>query len=314
MTIRHTAFDTTHCNGFVLNKTQAALKAATAMGVLSYVSPDMSVVMDGDNYRDAIPAFTHPMLIEPYKQKHDTHNGPGNVLAVDVRRFGKWSQIKNGWNTMNATEYQMAMLRMRLNSVWLKEDPGYLRNFSSLPIKVFSSWISESIGRRFGLEPVEQMKLSILSAIFYASNFSNDADPSESDRVRMSGAISRDLGVIQTDVLDILDKYPHIAGVDDFCKFASDVVSTVRLKELNKGLLYACVGGTFFGVNMAEILAVALEHPPTWLAVLYMAGTDRSYRNTQLSKIFERHGARGADQQFVHSLSKLLQDLAPVNT
>lgn len=311
MTIYRTPYATSQCEGFApgVSKTQVQLKAAAATGALNYIAPNLVVVEDGDNYRNAIPSFTHPMLLDP-KQSEEKEARP--TLAMDARPFGQWSRNQEAFIVRNESEMNMAKLRLRLSSIWLGEERNYLRNVSAIPVKMFTSWISEGLQRKFALEPIDQMRLSILAGILYNSNFSDATDLDETDKVRAAGSLGRDLGIDVKEILTVMDKYPVLPSIDAFCRAAGDVVG-VRLQELNRGVLYASLGGSWFGYNFKEILAVALEHPPTWLAIVYTAGSDRSYRNTGLMRLFERVSRGGADQLFYGSIKKLVENFAPLN-
>jgi hypothetical protein len=312
MTIFRTPYETTQCDGFELGvaKTQAQLKAANAMGALHYAAPAMVVVQDGDNFRNNIPGFVHPMLVDPKVNPESDASRP--ALATDVRPFGAWNRNQDAFIVRDKSQMDMAMLRLRLSSIWLTEERSYLRNLSPIPVKMFSSWISESLQRKFFLEPLEQMHLSVLAGILYNSNFTDAKELDEGDKVRLAGSLSRDLGIEVKEILPILDEYPVIHGVDEFCKAAAKL-GGVRLAELNRGMLFACVVGSWYGYNYKEVMAVALEHPPTWLAVVFSAGTDRSYRATGLFKLFERSHRGGSDQLFFGGLRKLLDNFAPLN-
>jgi len=312
MTIYHTAYDTTQCEGFGpgVNKTQQQMQAAIAMGALIYASPDMLLVYDGDNYRNAIAGFTHPMRVS---NKPSQEKGDRQALAIDVRPFGSWSRNQNKFVVRDESQMIMALLRLRLSSIWLTEERSYLRNVSPIPIKMFASWIMESLANKFALEPLERMNVSILAGVLYLSNFSDTTELDENERTRLAASLSRDLAIDVKEILPVVDQYPSLAGVDAFCKAASAMCG-VRLAELNRGLLYASLGGSWFGYNFKEVLAVALEHPPTWLAIVYTAGTDRSYRNTRLFKTFENNSRGGTDDLFKNSLKRLVDNLAPLTT
>lgn len=311
MTIRRTPYETTQCDGFELGvvKTQAQLKAAHAMGVLHYAAPGMVVVQDGDNFRNNIAGFTHPMLVDPKVNPAD----PANIetLAIDVRPFGAWSKNQDAFIVRDKSQMDMAMLRLRLSRIWLTEERSYLRNLSPIPVKMFASWISESLQRKFALEPLEQMHVSILAGILYNSNFTDAKELDENEKVRAAASLSRDLGIEVKEILAIMDEYSVLANVDAFCVAASKI-GGIRLAQLNRGLLFASVVGSWYGYNYKEVMAVALEHPPTWLAVVYASGTDRSYRATGLFKLFERSHRGGSDQLFFGSLRKLLENFAPL--
>lgn len=308
MTIFRTAYNTTTHEGYVTQKSQAALRAAQATGALLIAGENMAVLQDGDNYRDNVPAFVHPLEFDGLSS-HDKHK----MLAVDVRQFGSWSKSQNQFVVRNTMEAKFALLRLQLNRVWLDESPLYLRNISALPMKVYANWISESITRRFALEPLGQMRLTILAAIMYNSLFTDEVSLSEDEKMKTSGAMARELNIKQTDVLDVMDQYPVVTSLKHFCKIASDAAQAIQLKELddNMGLFIAAMGGGWFGVNHKEILAAAIEHPPTWIAICATAASDRSYRNTNIARIVERQGARGLDQNFLNGLWKMLQTMAP---
>ena len=61
------------------------------------------------------------------------------------------------------------------------------------------------------------------------------------------------------------------------------------------------MGNTWFGANAKEILAVALEHPPTWLSLVYIALKERSYKNTSLAKIALRYALNKGGNDFIRS-------------
>jgi hypothetical protein len=309
MTIYRTPYDTTQCDGFEpgVLKTQAQLKAADAMGALCYVAPNMVLVQDGDARRDNIPGFTHPMVIDA--KLNNEQERPR--IAADVRPFGAWNRNQDAFLVRDKSQMDMALLRLRLSSIWLTADRAYLRNVSPIPVKMFASWISESLQRKFAIDPLEQMRISILAGILYNSNFSDDTDLDENERVRLAASLGRDLGIEVKEILAVVDEFPVLASVDEFCK-AAVKLGGIRLAELNRGLLYGSVAGAWFGYNYKEVLTTALEHPPTWLAVVYTAGNDRTYLRTGLSDLFKRSHRGGTDQLFFNGTRKLVENFAPL--
>jgi hypothetical protein len=117
-------------------------------------------------------------------------------------------------------------------------------------------------------------------------------------------------------VLDILDQVAVVTSITHLCDVAGEVCQSIQLNELKKnvGLFIAAMGAGWFGVNNKEVLAAALEHPPTWIAICHTALTDRSYRNTTIARIVERHSKGNIDQLFTNSLDKLLSTAAPLDS
>lgn len=299
MTICKTAYDTTACGGFVMRKTVDAIQVAFTHGSLGgNIEGGIWLIEGGTSMADAIPAFAHPLAFE-YHTKEER-------VVVDVRGFGKWDAMQNVYRIRNEMEYQLAVHRGNLNRIWIEQSPTLLRDISQLPIAIFASWISEAIAKRFALDPREQLNLGILAAIFYLSLFSDVTELDEREKMRAVNAITRAMRASAADVLVVLDQISVVPNVAVFCQQAEAISGSVRLKELNVGLLYSVLGGTWFGTNAKEIVAVALEHPPTWLAILLAAYSERTYKNSAISKITERTGNKDSGKGYIHAVLNLL--------
>lgn len=308
MAIHKTAYDTAACNGFQTKKTLDQLLMAAADGWLQQVEgTNVRLLEGGSSQADAVPAFAHPMAYE--------HHGQ-TLLAVDVRAFGSWNKDQHKFVTRNGVEYKVATHRGHLNDIWLHMNPVMLRDISQLPLAIFASWVSENVAKRYALDPNEQYKLMIYSAIFYLSNFmvGFPSDRIEDqEKARMAAAIAKACRVSAKEVLDVLDEdtsmapgkgCPVIANAIQFCNIASDI--SIRMKEFNVGVLFAILGGTWFGANAKEVVAVALEHPPTWLAILVAAFNERTYKHSGITRLTERKANHQAGQDFVRAVLNLL--------
>lgn len=305
MTIRKTAYETTACQGFLIHKTKDALEEAIINGWLNWLD-DSNMVRTVDQYNptSSIPNFSHPIVFDNKNNVNDDARKYFSV--VDIRPFGRAGV--NGYEVKNSTEYNLTILRGRLNSVWVNRNTSLLRDISAMPIGVYASWISESVSRRFALDPREQMNLAILSAIFYNSCFTDeDKELDEREKQRLTVLISKSCRVRAEDIFPIIDQVSVIKDINHFCQIASDVVESVRLKELNTGVLFSILGGTWFGTNAKEMIAAAVEHPPTWLAVLFAAFSERTFKNSGITRIVERSSFRDAGKDFTKAIARLVE-------
>ena len=64
---------------------------------------------------------------------------------------------------------------------------------------------------------------------------------------------------------------------------------------------------SWFGSNAKEILAVALEHPPTWYAIVFSSLEERTYKNSMIARVAERFGKGGAWVDFKNAYSELIK-------
>lgn len=304
MSVFKTAYDTTACKDYLMTKTGETIDRAQIDGQLKMVEGSKGIyeVQGGSSVADAIPAFAHPMAF--------LNNENMIRVVTDMRHFGKWDQHQNLFHVRNAVDYKFNQLRAKLTYVFCAEPTSILRDISPVPMTVFAMWISEAISRRFALDPQEQMLLAVLSAVYYNSLFTDAEEFTEREKMAMVNTISRNLKVAPDVVMENLEKIPVIKSVAHFCDFARELTQSVRLEDLNTGLLYAIVGSAFARNDWRETIAVALEHPPTWIALCMVAVTERTYKHTVVTKITERASLRNETATFARAVSKMADTLS----
>lgn len=305
MTIFKSAYDTLACGDAVMTRTEQALQAVYHTGHLGGVGKSRARQLQGGAaVADAVPAFAHPVVI------HDKDGGEDKpICIIDVRAFGKYDLHQAKYMVRSSSEYAFAQLRARINQMWVSELPKLLFNVSPLAMKMYASWIAENVARRFDLNPKEQVQLQILAAYFYYSLHEEQHPITQAEKHRHTAAVIKGTGITASLVDEVVSRFDHpIASITEFCQMAAEVCDTVRLKDLTPGLLIAQLSGTWFGAggNAKEMLAVALEHPPTWLAILATAAQDRSYKNSYITKLLERQDRRDKGMTLVRSLSVAL--------
>lgn len=316
MSIFRTAYDTKACEGFAVSKLASEIQKSLTMGWLSPV-PDTAILrVDGaDTLSTSIPAFQHPIVVEYghgiAPMVSEVLRTPGNevasALVIDARPHGKWNPHQHQFEVRNGVEYDLLVFRAKLNSIWLSHPPEVLRDVSPFAMSVYCSWISENVARRFALDPLEQLKLAILAGFFYQSLFTDMKELTERDKLRMAQAIAKNVRAKAEDVLEVLDQFhAPLSGVKEFCERAQEVVGSIRLQDFNIGVLYQILGRTWFGPNASELVAVSLEHPPTWLTIMMAAASERTFKNSQITKIAERASLQ-TNKMFAQSIVNLVR-------
>ena len=79
-----------------------------------------------------------------------------------------------------------------------------------------------------------------------------------------------------------------------------------RLESLNSGILITILGNTWYSINAKELIAVGLEHVPTYLSVIYAAVTQKNFRSSIIAKIAERYSKNGVGENFVRKYNELV--------
>jgi hypothetical protein len=309
MPIFRTAYDTLACHGFILDKIRHPLEEAYVRGVLAPIenSTAKRLVGSGDTLTDHIPSFDHPMAIagdnwvDPNRGPHE----PRLTVVGDLRRFGRYDQHQKTFVVKVRNDYGFQLTRTILNQIWLDSAPSTLANCSPLPMKLYGVWISDAIARRYALDPQEKLRLQVLSSIFYAGLFYDIHDHWDKNRIAMQ--VKRAVNVDPKFIFEMLEYVPKpISGLLEFVEIVKEAIDTVRLKDLNHGILYAVLKNTWYGVNQDGTVAVALEHPPTWLAMLYASITDRSYSKSQVTDMLLNWDKRDRGRQLELALTRLM--------
>lgn len=280
--IHQSAYDTTACSAYVIDGIREAVLNGYLTGDIKALPHNENVlVVEGGHVIDqTVQQFNHPLVIE--------HAGK-NLVAVDVRPTGKYDFQQQEFHVRDTNGHAFILMRGQLNELWVSGQESYLRNVSPMAMDVFASWLAEGIAKRIALEARDQALVTVLAAVFYSNLFSDKTELSDTDKVLMKSQIVKATGLPEVMVYDVIEQRSIITNLEDFCQACREVTQSVRFQNFNVSLLLQIVGGFWYGVNARELIAVALEHPPTWLAVMYQAITDRGMRNSGLTKILDRN-------------------------
>lgn len=298
MSIYLTAYDTLAGSGYKLDKITLGIEKAIINGQYVVDENNKNIYRLYSHDLDDVPAFFHPIL---GRDRLD------EKLILDLRQYTRLDRASGDYQFKLTNESSYHINRGLLNAIWIERDPFVLLNVSPLPMIIFSSWISENISRRFALDPKDQLSLAIFSAYYYYCLFSDNDAFDDEDKNRIISSISRNLRCSSMDVIAVLDQTPYvITSIQHFCSELENVTSNIRLKNFNPTVLFQLLGGSWFGTNARELIAVSLEHPPTWIALVLSAFTERTYRNTILAKTAERKANRAAGDNFSRAIFNLI--------
>jgi hypothetical protein len=258
-----------------------------------------------------ITLFTHPILI---KSKMN-----GDFLCTDLRLFVNTSQRDQSFRsgqlipvTKNITEYNFAKSRAILNLVWVTEGPGKLKSNLSFAGFVFSTWLSETISRFYALDFKDQTIISIIASFYYQTLFLDKQEITEDLKQKLSVHTIKATRSPATFIFDIFDKIEKMDNIEDFCENVKKITENVRLKDFNLPTLLTMVRNSWYGVNAKEIISVALEHPPTFMATVYMSLVEKTYKTSNISKISDKLGKRGLSEEFVRSYTAIVKEYTKV--
>lgn len=311
----HSPYQTTACRAYDTRAIEKGAKLAavedqilhtlttpagkTITGQVMGVSPD----------NKDIPLFSHPF---PTYLNADTKIlGETPFILLDIRgvaKVGRTGELK----LTNPTEYEFLLVRGLLTYFWYQNDPRDLVNLGEIAPAIFTRWLAQSITRRLGLSPAEQVQVTVVALFYWYSLFTPNEEIGEGaipegEKRRIITKLNAISSIPSSMSFELADKLSYMPTLKDFVQGLKDVVQSPRMERLSEGLLMSMLGGSWFGFNAKEVVAVALEHPPTFLAILHMALKDRSYKKSMLGTLAYDHDKRGRGEEFSRNVNHLLE-------
>lgn len=292
MTIFNSAYATHATTGYVTNKIQQALEGQYYHG---NTSPYKEGVHALERSANDVPAFNYPFIC---KLKDSS------IAFFDARTL--MTSNREGYSRIrDEVEYQARAIQAQLALDWHSGYQTRVRDITPLGLVVYSHWLGEVIAKRFALDALTQLHVSVFAGIFYINNFWDKVEAEKEDIGYLYSALTRLCGYKNSDVTDIVDSYPIIRGVEEFCDFIKQYTQNVRLEDLNPATLYGVVKGSWFINTGAETVSIALEYPPVWLTMLFQALTNRGFKKAGLTQIIERNSYRKYHDEFIRSMAYL---------
>ncbi len=283
-----TPYETTIARHSLLNHITSALAIALSNDELATceLSGNVQVVTGLKTGAVKIPQFTHPVVFEDaYKNKRIAIDGR---TCVAVR--GSSSEIAV---PKNLPEYALLAYRAITQKCWMAGHYNDIRNVSPIIGGIYSRWVSETVARQFQLAPDVQLKLAILSAFFYICQFiPKDAfDPKE--ELKHAAQVARYVGVSVDFAQKELSGIGHINDLKEFADLVRSLNLSVRLDKFDHAVMLTILTGYWLGNRDREMVAVALEYPPTFITLVYQAINERGYAKTRLADMILRNYDKG---------------------
>lgn len=287
-------FDTTVCRGYsvFLAELQSALAKAEASGEIGMddrltdgVKTSVVFVTALRHPTVTIKPFAHPVL---YKNVYGEER-----IAIDVRSMVTSRDTLNEAVTVKArSEFAALLARAILQRCWSAGHYADIRNISILPLQLFQRWVSEVISRQFNLAPEVQAKMACLAAHYYICLFRQDLD-GDFNRSMHESTISRATNIGTGFVKEALDGVGYIGNLKEFADVVVARNWSVRLNTFASALAIQMLAGSWIGQHTREMVAVGLEHPPTFSVLVYDAINDRGGRKTRLGDILHKAFDKG---------------------
>lgn len=258
----------------------------------------------GDGFYLITPETTDiPILTQPLTAVELKH--PELLVVSDARTYLKAKG--ETWEIRNQNEYDFETRRAKLQIAWMKSlDKTSFYDVGELAPVTFVNWVSRAIVGKLSLDYQQQIELMILSGFYYYCLFHNQSDFDRSDlHDRLAVKIANLLKISPALTSEVINNISYINDLVSFAEAIKIVVDSNKTDNIQVIFVYNALLGSWFGNNSKEIVAVALEHPPTYLAMLQSAIELNSYKNAGIGKLVKTLIKRDNDLFLLRSLNLL---------
>jgi hypothetical protein len=257
-------------------------------------NPATSIITNLTDAETSIPPLVFPVLVTipgPSSRRSESY-----VLA-DIRDYLASNQLNpgQGLTIRKKDNYDFFATLALLTATWCK--PTKRNSFKFLgtaPMGVYAKLISNAMEARFGLDAGETLRISIIAAAFYSRLFTEGVTITDGEMVSVSKAIGAATRAPAEMIYEVLEQIGELRSIEDMIETVKKILDTPRLTSLNLGTFVVAMNGMWYGPWGKELIIAAMEHPPTWVAILYAAYTDRTMNNSGVAKsTFNFKGAKG---------------------
>lgn len=241
-----------------------------------------------------IPPFSHAVF-----------NFQEKWVAMDLRAVVTADKNDVSYIVRNEAEHDLILQRFILSSIWALDNQNDLYSLRFAHF-AFGDWLSDNLTKRFGLDLNNQIQLKILALIYYTHLFTNSF--SADDLNKLIIRLSKELYSSEL-IEEIYNKTEgKINNIEEFCNACYLITGNIRLKGLEPNVLLNIISNNWLGLNGKELAILSLEHPPTWIALVYAALMQRNFKKNYIAVLVDKMNKRGKGDEFLKAYIYLIRN------
>lgn len=251
---------------------------------------------------EQIPLFTHPILIKNFQNT--------DYLCTDIRLVvSKGANLEDFASYVrDKPTYSLYKSRAILNLSWLNNGPDSLKTGFDLASAVFSQWVSQTLAGKYGLDHSDKATIAVVSSYYYQMFFTEKTTPDEDDLQKMAVHTIKTTGV---DAARVFELFANIGEITSFIDLPEKILKNVnsrRMEGMNAAAMLNLFKSSWYGTDASEFIRCAFEHPPTWIALVYAAVSDRTYKTSIIARTADVLAKRGRGDEFVAAYKAMMAE------
>lgn len=307
-----TPYDTRACIGYVpsLQKLSDSIKKAYLLGggfkhiTWDHLSNTSASVLQPD-YNGEIKPFGHPVFIKGIM-------GGDNALVADGRSMfsvdSSTGEVKP--KLIMASALRWLEVRLHLQLLWQSANFPIVQSTLDYPTMLYGKVFSEALARKYSLEPLAIARCDMLFVYAFWCFSHTEEQYKESDKASLGHLLAMTIKSNAPDITDVIKDLDYFQTINDVVEALKneEVVATQRMSSITVATLFEIARTIWYidaGAPAQEIAACALEHPPTWLACVFLSTSNATLKNN-IAVVAQRYKRLSDPNHFVNSIIHLL--------
>lgn len=249
-----------------------------------------------------VPTFSHPLTIETVK---------GLTYTIcDLSSFIRERQ-EGEYVVANKPLFSLQTIRTVLTSDLINNGTRSIKSLSPNVVKTYVDLITSSLSMAFSLNNEEVLALRALSGWMYYSTLHNDPYAGELEFDALIAKLAREINIPSSFLYRYLDQ-EFYKNVSDFLEKIRQKITNPAVQKINEGLFYTVIAknlnaNVWIGLEKQEILAMSVEHIPTFIATLVICLSEQVFKNAGLTKMALRNFTRDK-ANFILAVNNIVND------
>lgn len=283
-----TAYSTTSASSFISSELMAEIAIVKAEGLLVQIDPSIPslyAILGKDPRSKKIDDFEHPI----YMEDKGTNPGTG-YWVIDLRPYVSRLVTQDGKiDGAKDTPAALMILRAKCEMYWKQFSPGEMMFWGDLPFVVFPRWLAGILKSRLTLEPTDVSHVQAIVAYYFYCLFIEKDDFTARKKENIAGRINRLLKIDIQHLNAWLKPLDYMSNLNDLAlAIASQIDNPAARLVDEKYLLNATVNSWFGSADSRALVAVSLEFPPAFIAMIIACGNTSQWRKSVIGEAVER--------------------------
>lgn len=301
MAIFYSPYETTIGSKFNTDRSQAAIRQSLGLRYpWMKINEANKTIFIYPN--PVVPTFSHPLTLETVK---------GLTYTVcDLSSFIRERQ-EGEYVVANKPLFSLQTIRTVLTSDLINNGTRSIKSLSPNIVKTYVDLITSSLSMAFSLNNEEVLALRALSGWMYYSMLHNDPYAGELEFDALIAKLSREINIPSSFLYRYIDQ-EFYKNVSDFLEKLRQKITNPAVQKINEGLFYTVIAknlnaNVWIGLEKQEILAMSVEHIPTFVATLVICLSEQVFKNAGLTKMALRNFARDK-ANFILAVNSIVND------